>query len=110
QQLVRDGKLDPQQAETSPHRHILTQAVGIHPIVQPSIRLERSQPGDLFILCSDGVHGMVEEAELLSAVAREGSDLQQACDTLVDLANARGGRDNSTIIILRCDSAEEEAR
>jgi serine/threonine protein phosphatase PrpC len=47
------------------------------------------------------VHGVVDESEILSTVTQEGVNLQDACDTLVDLANERGGQDNSTVILLR---------
>ena len=95
--------------KTSPHRHTLTQALGVSPVVHPTLRIERLQQGDVFLLCSDGVHSVVDDRELLDIVVRAGADLQKACDVLIDLANARGGRDNSTIIILRCDSAGEAA-
>ena len=107
QQLVRDGTIDRQEAKTSPHRHVLTQALGVSPVVQPTIRVEDLRKGDVFIICSDGVHGVVEPEEILNVVVREGSALQKACDALIDLANARGGRDNSTIIILRYENAAE---
>jgi protein phosphatase len=100
QQLFREGKISFQEMKTSPHRHILTQAVGVSPLIQPAVRIEQPQPGDLFLLCSDGVHGMLEEREMLEAIGREWPDLQKACDALVELANERGGRDNSTVMIL----------
>jgi serine/threonine protein phosphatase PrpC len=110
QQLFRDGKIGLQEVKASPHRHILTQALGVSPVVQPTLRVEELRKGDIFIICSDGVHGVIEvEEEILNVLVREGSDLQKACDALVDLANARGGRDNSTVIILRYDNAGEKA-
>jgi protein phosphatase len=99
-QLLREGKIGPQELKTFPGRNVLTQAVGVSPLVQPVVRLERPQPGDLFLLCSDGVHGMVDEPDMLDIVLREQPDLQKACDTIVALANAHGGSDNSTVIIL----------
>lgn len=103
QQLLRDGKISPQEMKTSPHRHILSRAVGAGPAVQPAIRIEKPQPGDVFLLCSDGVHGVVEADELLDIVMQEESDLWRACDTLINLVNSRGGPDNCTVIILRCE-------
>jgi protein phosphatase len=107
QQLLREGKISPCEAKTLPHRHVLTQAVGTSPVVQPALRVETPQPGDIFVLCSDGVHGVVEEEEILQAVIQREPDLQQACDDLVELANARGGPDNCTLILLRCDIAAQ---
>ncbi|MGH7963526.1 MAG: Stp1/IreP family PP2C-type Ser/Thr phosphatase [Candidatus Binatia bacterium] len=100
QQLFREGKIGLPEIKVSPHRHILTQAVGVGPLVRPAVRIERSQPGDIFLLCSDGVHGMVEAEEILRVVTQEWPDLQKACDALVNLANERGGRDNSTVVLL----------
>ncbi|HEV8717590.1 MAG TPA: Stp1/IreP family PP2C-type Ser/Thr phosphatase [Candidatus Binatia bacterium] len=101
QQLFRAGRIGRQNLKTSPHRHVLTRALGVELVVQPSLRLEKPRPGDIFLLCSDGVHGVVDESEILSTVTQEGVNLQDACDTLVDLANERGGQDNSTVILLR---------
>ncbi len=104
QQLLRDGKISLHELKTSPHRHILSRAVGAGPTVQPAIRIEKPQPGDVFLLCSDGVHGIVEEAELLDIVMQKESDLWQACDALVALVNSRGGPDNETVMLLRYDN------
>lgn len=102
QQLLREGKISLQDVKTFPHRHVLTQALGVSPAVQPAVRVEKPQPGDIFLICSDGVHGIMEEKEILDIVAHDEADLQKACDTLVDLANDRGGWDNSTAILLHC--------
>ena len=106
QQLFREGKITPQDAKTFPHRHVLTQAVGVSPSVQPAVRVEKPQRGDIFLLCSDGVHGSMEETEILSVIAQQEADLQKACDILVDLANDRGGWDNSTVILLHYDDSK----
>jgi serine/threonine protein phosphatase PrpC len=105
QQLLRDGKISPHELKISPHRHILSRAVGAGPAVQPAIRIEKPQPGDVFLLCSDGIHGVVEADELLDIVMREGSDLWRACDMLIDLVNSRGGPDNGTVMILHYDES-----
>jgi protein phosphatase len=101
QQLVRDGKLTPEERNTFPQRHILMQAVGISPTIHPTIRVEKPEKGDLFILCSDGVHNVIDEQEILTIVGKHQGDFQQACDALLELANARGGQDNETVIILQ---------
>jgi protein phosphatase len=101
QQLFREAKITLQEVKASPHRHVLTQAVGVGPSVRPAVRVEQPQPGDIFLISSDGVHGSMEEREILNIVTQEERDLQRACDTLVDLANDRGGWDNSTVILLQ---------
>jgi protein phosphatase len=104
QQLVREGKITSQEVKTSPHRHVLVQAVGTSPTIQPAIRIETPQVGDIFILCSDGVHGVVEETEILATITQRTTDFREACEALIALANARGGPDNSTVIILQYEN------
>jgi protein phosphatase len=102
QQLVKEGKLAPEEVATSPHRHILTQALGIGRLVRPGLRLERPQAGDVYALCSDGIHDLVTAAEIGDVVRAE-PDLDLACARLIDLANQRGGHDNSTVLLVACD-------
>jgi PPM family protein phosphatase len=70
-------------------------------MIRPEVRVETPQPGELFLICSDGVYREIADDELRDIVRAAGADLQQACDLLVDLANARGGRDDSTVVALR---------
>ena len=63
----------------------------------------QKKAGDLFVLCSDGLTNHVEDHEIAKAVTQE-TDLQEACERLVDLANGRGGEDNTTIIVARCEA------
>ncbi len=100
QQLFRHGEIDQEEMRKHPSRHMLTQALGTSAMVRPDIRIETPQAGDMFVLCSDGVHGVINDQELLERVTAEGQDLQNGCDGLVDLANERGGPDNSTVIVL----------
>src|SRR5262249_41130171 len=59
QQWVREGRIAPDEAAKSPHRHMITQAVGTQEDVQPAVRLERPEVGDVFVLTSDGIHDSV---------------------------------------------------
>jgi len=105
QQLLREGKIAVAEVKTFPHRHVLTQAVGVSPSVQPAVRIEKPQLGDIFLISSDGMHGTVDEAEILEVITQEEANLQHACDILVDLANDRGGWDNSTVILLQWEES-----
>ncbi len=107
QELFRKGKIGLQEMKVSPHRHILIQAVGISPLIDPKFCRIPPQPGDFFLLCSDGLHGVVEEQEILQVLTQEGPDLEQRCETLVRLANERGGKDNCTVILLQCEAESE---
>ncbi len=103
QQWVREGRMAADDAQTSPHRHMITQALGTQDLVRPGLRLERPQPGDVFVLTSDGVHDLVPREEIGRVVAGETRDLERVCLRLVELANERGGRDNSTVVAVRCE-------
>jgi protein phosphatase len=105
--LLKEGRIDPADVPTSPHRHVLTQAVGVESLVRPDLRLERPLAGDVFVLCSDGVHDAMRDDEMLGIVQAAASP-QLACERLIDLANERGGRDNSTVLIVRCRAADPE--
>jgi protein phosphatase len=89
-------------AQASPHRHMITQALGTQDVVRPGLRLERPQAGDVFVLTSDGVHDLVPADEIGRVIEEAGGDLERACVRLIELANERGGRDNSTAVVVRC--------
>ena len=90
-------------------RHIITRALGMRPDVEPSIRSEPTVPGDVFILCSDGLSGQVDLDEIHRIVGT-GQDPQQACQELVDASNNAGGKDNVSVIVVRIDAAPPRAR
>lgn len=103
QRLVQDGKLREDEVSSSTHRHVLTQAVGATEALHPDVWLDRPFAGDVFVLCSDGLHDAVEGEEILDIVRQAGTDLDQGCSKLVALANERGGRDNTTVMIVACE-------
>ena len=100
-ELVRRGRLTPEQAAIHPERSILTRAVGL----DPRVPVDTPDPvelrdGDQVLLCSDGLTEAVDDdriTELLSA----GADGEAACRSLIDAANAAGGPDNITVVLLR---------
>ena len=110
QQWVREGRLGPEEAQTSPHRHMITQAVGTQDLVYPALRLERPNAGDVFVLTSDGVHDLVAPAEIATTVRDAAGDAERACVRLIELANERGGRDNCTALVVRVAPDDERSR
>lgn len=102
QQWVREGRIEPEEAAASPHRHMITQALGSQDVLQPTLRLEVPASGDVFVLTSDGVHDVVPAEEIASVVTEAGDDVELASFRLVDLANERGGKDNSTVVLVQC--------
>ena len=104
-ELVRRREISPDDAHGHPHRHVLTRAVGVRRSVDPDLAELTPAPGDVIVLCSDGLTTLVEDPEIAALVAAE-SDLDEACERLVALANARGGDDNVTVALVRCDEIE----
>lgn len=103
QELAHREQDTPKELRVTVPRHILARAVGVEPMVRPTIRIENIQVGDLFVVCSDGVHSVLDATGILEAVMREVKDLSRACDVLIDIVNKQGGRDNSTVILLQYD-------
>jgi serine/threonine protein phosphatase PrpC len=100
QRLVEAGELTPEEAELSERRNIILQALGPEASVKVDLTHQTVRRGDTLILCSDGLSGQVKPEEMGQAV-RESPDLATVCASLVDLANARGGPDNITIVAAR---------
>ena len=89
---------DPNSASI-PMKHILVRAVGIHEAVEADVYEMQSFPGDLVLMCSDGLTDMLSDEEINQAVL-EGGELPEVCQRLVDLANEKGGLDNITAVLL----------
>jgi protein phosphatase len=95
---LREGLITKEEARSSPHRNVITRAVGNRDYVEVDTRVVDQQPGDCFVLCSDGLHGYLDEAEIPSITAM---GLEAAPKRFVALANERGGRDNITVVFVR---------
>jgi PPM family protein phosphatase len=101
--LVENGILSLREAEAHPQRHILTAALGAGEEISPDVPEHPIgvQPGDVIILCTDGLWGLLTESELQATVAA--ASPSDACKALVEMAKERGGPDNITVQILRLD-------
>jgi protein phosphatase len=106
EEMVREGELTPEQAEVHPQRSIITRALGIDPAVEVDVYPVELRPGDRILLCSDGLTTMVRPDEIARILARE-SDPERAAQALVDAANAAGGEDNVTALVV--DSVEDDS-
>jgi serine/threonine protein phosphatase PrpC len=104
-ELVQTGQVKPEDAESFADKNVITRALGTRPNVQVDVGLFPARPGELYLLCSDGLCGYVSDAEILATVTRHYSDPAAAAAALVDAANAAGGLDNSTVAIVRIDDA-----
>jgi serine/threonine protein phosphatase PrpC len=97
-ELLKSGKLSPQEAETHPQRSVITRAVGTDPDVEVDAFTVDALEGDVFLLCSDGLTDMVDDDGILDVVERYHDDLDRVAKSLVSAANRGGGEDNITVI------------
>ncbi|MGO9751736.1 MAG: Stp1/IreP family PP2C-type Ser/Thr phosphatase [Solirubrobacteraceae bacterium] len=104
-ELVKAGKLTEEQALEHPQRSIITRALGPEPEVTVDTWSYPARPGDVLLLCSDGLTGMISEAHI-SAILAAAPSLQGAADALIDEANEAGGRDNITVVLSRFEEAQ----
>jgi PPM family protein phosphatase len=99
-ELIQRGVLTPERAGTYPLSSIITRAVGAGREVGLEARLEILVPGDVYLLTSDGLHGVVDDDEV-AAILIEHEDVTAAARALIDRANAKGGPDNITAVLVR---------
>lgn len=103
--LLNDWKKMKQMTEEEiakfPHKNVIMRALGMKDTVQVDVLSHPTEPGDLFLLCSDGLSGMSEDPELKEILLEHGHDLEAACQALTDSANNNGGQDNITSILVR---------
>ena len=107
-EMVRAGRLTPEEAEVHPQRSIITRALGPEPQVEVERMTYPARTGDVYLICSDGLTTMVPE-DALAAVLRARSSLKQAAEELVRAANEAGGRDNITVVLFRLAEEGERA-
>jgi protein phosphatase len=100
QRLVDAGELTEEEAETNARRNIILQALGPDPRVKVVLSVQRLNRGDVLVVCSDGLTGLVRKTEI-AAVVTSDNNLAQVCETLIALANERGGPDNITVVAAR---------
>jgi protein phosphatase len=99
EELVRDGRLTADEAAVHPLRSRITRALGVDPSVEVDVYPVELTPGDRLLLCSDGLTGMVQADDIAATLRRE-LDPTRAATMLVDAANAAGGEDNITVVIV----------
>ncbi|HWH44237.1 MAG TPA: Stp1/IreP family PP2C-type Ser/Thr phosphatase, partial [Thermoleophilaceae bacterium] len=106
EELVRQGKLTAEEAEVHPQRSIITRALGPEGEVEVDAFTHAAKPGDLYLLCSDGLTGMVPDERICEILGGD-SPLSEAASTLIGAANDNGGRDNITVVLFRLGSGED---
>jgi serine/threonine protein phosphatase PrpC len=107
-ELIRQGKLTPEEAEEHPQRSVITRALGPEATVEVDVRSFRGRAGDVYLLCSDGLTTMLGESELLDVLVSH-ERLRDAGEALIAAANAAGGKDNITVVLFRVEEILTEA-
>jgi PPM family protein phosphatase len=97
-ELVRSGRLSPEEAESHPQRSVITRALGTEADVDVDTFTVDTRPGDVFLICSDGLTTMVEDDRIVDVVEQNRDDLERAAKQLIADANRSGGEDNVTVI------------
>jgi PPM family protein phosphatase len=106
-ELERTGQITPEAAEHHPQRSIITRALGPEPDVEVDTYTVAGRPGDLFLLCSDGLTSMISDDEV-ATILRGTQELERAADELIRAANQSGGKDNITVVVFRLGEDEGE--
>jgi PPM family protein phosphatase len=101
QEQIDIGLISPAEARFSQNRNLVTRALGVDPAVEAEIADFDTLPGDVYLLCSDGLNDMLEDGEIERTLADFAPDLQSAATRLVQEANDKGGRDNVSVILVR---------
>jgi len=101
QDLINKGFYTPEEAKKNVKSNVITRAVGVEESVAPEVQEIAAEPGDLFLLCSDGLTDMVEDPDIERRLRENADDLNTASEKLVELANKNGGRDNISVVLAR---------
>lgn len=99
EQYIEQGKISLEEAATHPHRHILTQAVGLEDPFQPTITTYPLLPEDLILLCTDGLTKMLDDLQIGRIFQKNGKDLEKIGKELIRGALQQGGEDNITVVL-----------
>ena len=105
QEQVDAGLMTPEQARVSPHRNLITRALGVESSVRVDINEHRVELGDLYLMCSDGLSDMVEQRVMTEVLSASGT-LAKKAETLVQVANDSGGRDNISVLLVQAAAGD----
>lgn len=101
QEQIDSGMISVEDARHSKNKNLVTRAVGIDAEVVPEIHVHNAQPGDIYLLCSDGLNDMLEHEDIESTLYAMQSNLTLAAEQLIQMANDNGGRDNVSVILVK---------
>jgi PPM family protein phosphatase len=101
QDQIDSGMITPEQARFSQNRNLVTRAMGVEPTLETDIGEHRAVPGDIYLLCSDGLNDMVEDGDIASILQESSANLPLCASRLVKMANDSGGKDNVSVILVK---------
>jgi len=110
QNQLAAGNMTSEEARVSRSRQIVTRALGADDQVAPDLGEHEVLPGDVYLLCTDGLHDLVEDVDIAAALEVLAPNLDLAASTLVTMANDRGGRDNISVVVVRVDRKRDVQR
>lgn len=99
QELLAKGAISEEEAEDNPYSHVITRAVGIRGRLTAEVQELDAAPGDVYLLCSDGLTDLVADAQIGETLLAAGGNWQRAAQHLIDLANQLGGHDNISVVV-----------
>jgi protein phosphatase len=107
QEQMDAGLITPEQAAVSTNKNLVTRALGVEDAVLLEVNEHRVEPGDTYLMCSDGLSDMIDDATIARILQGEGT-LEEKAVQLVDAANANGGRDNISVLLAQADSGAKK--
>ncbi|OGB25417.1 MAG: protein phosphatase [Burkholderiales bacterium RIFCSPLOWO2_02_FULL_57_36] len=110
QEQIDAGLVSEEGAQFARNRNLITRAMGVDYDIDVEIHEHQTEPGDIYILCSDGLSDMLSKQEILDTIITADASSEAACDELIKKANDNGGRDNISVILIRVQSEETEYR
>lgn len=107
QEQIDAGLLTPEQAEMSANKNLVTRALGVDDAVLLEVHDHVVEPGDVYLMCSDGLSDLVRDQEIVK-ILQMSTSAEQRAQALIDIANAHGGRDNITVLLVQVDAGPEK--
>lgn len=100
--LVRAGLITLEEAENRPDKNIITKAIGIERDIESDVVIAEVKKDNYLLLCSDGLYGMLRDIDILNIVKNKNLTLEEKTNLLIDGANQNGGRDNISVVLVKC--------
>lgn len=109
QEQIDAGLISAEQARFAPNSNLVTRAVGVGPEIEVEMHEHRMELGDVYLLCSDGLSDMLQPEEMRDILVSKQAMLESACEILIQAANANGGHDNISVVLIRLESNNSES-